>query len=483
MRRATSSCSQGLMRRARRAASARPRRDLWWADGLRPWGDEYIGPDAGAGFAGPHAGSPSNRDHAARLPSRCAPSVAPGRPAPSARLHRALRAPRPRCRRCALPVPRALPLRRLRARSAAARRLLRGGELRLSLVRAGRALQVPGRARLGRQPGRADARRAGSRRNWPRPTSCCRCRWRASAGRTRLQPGAAAGARTGAGQDRAKLLLRVRNTGAQAALDKAARQANVQGAFGIEPLRHGELRGKAVLLVDDVMTSGASLHAAAQAVRRGRRGAGRGGRAGAHRPALTIDNAGCSTSSWSRPRSRPTPATSSGWRPTPAARCTSSNRWASRWTTSTCGAPAWTTTSTRSCAAMPDWDAFLRTEQPDPARMFALTTRGTRPVHDVASRPATGWCSGRRRAAWATSDCALRAGAAAEAADARGPAQPELVECGGRDGVRSVAAEPSPRSPSAPVPRPSRVNRTRCRPRPSSRRSHGPRCRPRRASL
>lgn len=64
-----------------------------------------------------------------------------------------------------------------------------------------------------------------------------------------------------------RLLLRVRHTGAQSALDKAARQANVQGAFGVEPLRHGELKGKAVLLVDDVMTSGASLHAAALAVR------------------------------------------------------------------------------------------------------------------------------------------------------------------------------------------------------------------------
>jgi tRNA (cytidine/uridine-2'-O-)-methyltransferase len=31
-----------------------------------------------------------------------------------------------------------------------------------------------------------------------------------------------------------------------------------------------------------------------------------------------------------------------------------------------------------------DWSAFLRSEQPDPARMFALTTRGTRGVHDVA---------------------------------------------------------------------------------------------------
>lgn len=30
------------------------------------------------------------------------------------------------------------------------------------------------------------------------------------------------------------------------------------------------------------------------------------------------------------------------------------------------------------------WDAFLGTEQPDPARCFALTTRGTRLVHEVA---------------------------------------------------------------------------------------------------
>ncbi|MCG2591738.1 tRNA (cytidine(34)-2'-O)-methyltransferase [Ramlibacter sp. XY19] len=32
----------------------------------------------------------------------------------------------------------------------------------------------------------------------------------------------------------------------------------------------------------------------------------------------------------------------------------------------------------------PDWEAFLRDASPDPLRMFALTTRGTRAVHDVA---------------------------------------------------------------------------------------------------
>ena len=31
-----------------------------------------------------------------------------------------------------------------------------------------------------------------------------------------------------------------------------------------------------------------------------------------------------------------------------------------------------------------DWHAFMQAEQPDPARLFALTTRGTRRVHDIA---------------------------------------------------------------------------------------------------
>lgn len=65
----------------------------------------------------------------------------------------------------------------------------------------------------------------------------------------------------------AQLLLRLRETGTQAALDRRARQTNMAGAFALEPLRAREVRAKAVLLVDDVMTSGASLHAAANALR------------------------------------------------------------------------------------------------------------------------------------------------------------------------------------------------------------------------
>lgn len=65
----------------------------------------------------------------------------------------------------------------------------------------------------------------------------------------------------------ARLLLRLRPTAPQVALSHAERHANVRGAFGVEPLRFAELLGARALLVDDVMTSGASLHAAAAALR------------------------------------------------------------------------------------------------------------------------------------------------------------------------------------------------------------------------
>jgi ComF family protein len=70
-----------------------------------------------------------------------------------------------------------------------------------------------------------------------------------------------------ASRTEARLLLRVRETGSQTALDRRARQANVRDAFALEPLRAAEVHGAAVLLVDDVMTSGASLHAAARVLR------------------------------------------------------------------------------------------------------------------------------------------------------------------------------------------------------------------------
>lgn len=65
----------------------------------------------------------------------------------------------------------------------------------------------------------------------------------------------------------ARLLLRTRDTPSQRTLPRAERLANLVGAFAIEPLRAGVLRGKKVVLIDDVMTSGASLYTAARLLR------------------------------------------------------------------------------------------------------------------------------------------------------------------------------------------------------------------------
>ncbi len=65
----------------------------------------------------------------------------------------------------------------------------------------------------------------------------------------------------------AHLLLRVKNTRPQTELQRQARLANVKGAFQLDPLRQPLLAGRRVLLVDDVMTSGASLFTAAAVLR------------------------------------------------------------------------------------------------------------------------------------------------------------------------------------------------------------------------
>jgi ComF family protein len=65
----------------------------------------------------------------------------------------------------------------------------------------------------------------------------------------------------------ATLLLRLHDTQAQSNLGRAQRLRNLQGALAVDPLRAAALQGRSVLLVDDVMTTGATLQAAALALR------------------------------------------------------------------------------------------------------------------------------------------------------------------------------------------------------------------------
>ncbi len=69
------------------------------------------------------------------------------------------------------------------------------------------------------------------------------------------------------GRVRPDLLLRTRHTPPQRSLPRAERLRNVRGAFQVDPLAAPALRGRHVLLVDDVMTTGASVREAAAALR------------------------------------------------------------------------------------------------------------------------------------------------------------------------------------------------------------------------
>ncbi|MDO9461190.1 MAG: ComF family protein [Alphaproteobacteria bacterium] len=65
-------------------------------------------------------------------------------------------------------------------------------------------------------------------------------------------------------------LVRTRHTPPMGGLNRAARQRNLQGAIAVRPGRAAMLAGRKILLIDDVLTTGATAQACARALRRAR---------------------------------------------------------------------------------------------------------------------------------------------------------------------------------------------------------------------
>ncbi len=67
---------------------------------------------------------------------------------------------------------------------------------------------------------------------------------------------------------RTDALVRVRATPSQVSLSRLERHRNVSGAFAVPPAAEPHVCGRRILLVDDVLTTGATLDACARALRR-----------------------------------------------------------------------------------------------------------------------------------------------------------------------------------------------------------------------
>jgi predicted amidophosphoribosyltransferase len=65
------------------------------------------------------------------------------------------------------------------------------------------------------------------------------------------------------------MLVRHRNTASQGHLSRRARERNVRNAFKVRVDRKPILRGKAVILIDDVVMTGATVEACTRALRAG----------------------------------------------------------------------------------------------------------------------------------------------------------------------------------------------------------------------
>ena len=94
--------------------------------------------------------------------------------------------------------------------------------------------------------------------------------WRRGWSRRYNQSGALAGviSRQSGVSVASEALQRVRATEQQIGLSRPQRASNVQGAFKVAPERSADVAGRRVVLIDDVLTSGATVGACAHALLR-----------------------------------------------------------------------------------------------------------------------------------------------------------------------------------------------------------------------